>query len=394
MKKVILSLGIALAGLTACKTNVEHQKSAAAEAAFVSKANKKYHKPKKKTEGEQEPETDLSTDVGFFKAILKELGIRETPEKIKFLADWKQRVGGKAKNNPLHTSEHIPGTKDSKYNTQGVRNYPNLRTALDATVAMLRMDHFKEVLALLKKDDVTADKFAHTQTFQKWGVGVDEQIQTAYNKIDFGTDKKLSYDVFKKAYTGYMNLKAAGKVTAKKDMLTVVDFSKPSSQKRLWVIDLNNNKVVFNDLVAHGEGSGGAMATQFSNKNESHQSSLGFYVTKDTYVGKHGRSLRIDGMDQGFNNSAFARAVVVHSAKYVSAARAAAGSIGRSWGCPAVSEKIAQPMIDAIKGGTVLFVYAPINNYLKNSTWLNKKLDENKIAMNAPVQGNNAVAYG
>jgi hypothetical protein len=181
-------------------------------------------------------------------------------------------------------------------------------------------------------------------------------------------------------------------VPAKKDILTVVDFSKPSSQKRLWVIDLNNNKVVFNDLVAHGQGSGGSMATEFSDINDSHQSSLGFYVTKDTYVGKHGRSLRLDGMDQGFNTSALARAIVVHAAKYVNAARAAAGSIGRSWGCPAVPEQIAQPLINTIQGGTVLFVYAPLTNYLKGSTWLNKKLDEKKLAMNAPVQGS-SVAY-
>lgn len=232
-------------------------------------------------------------------------------------------------------------------------------------------------------DSSTANNTPKNNTLRS----VDEQIRAVYNKIAF-KGAKLNFDVFKKAYTGYANLKSAGKVNSNKDILTVADFSKRSSEKRLWVIDLNKNKVLFHDYVAHGQGSGGAMATKFSNTNNSHQSSLGFYVTGNTYVGKHGRSLKMHGMDHGFNHSALARAVVIHAAKYVSAARAATGSIGRSWGCPAVSEKIAQPMISAIKGGTVLFVYAPQANYLKKSTWLNKKLDQKQLALNAPVKGN------
>lgn len=391
MRKVIVTLGMGIAGLTACKTNIETAKSAAAEKAYTAKANKKYHK--KNTEGaESGSEIDINTDLGFYRALLRDLDIRETPEKIKFLHAWKQHEDSTAQNNPFNATAHIPGTKDSNYNTGGVRNYPNRKTGLDATVAMLRSGHFKEILSFLKKDNVTANEITHAKALKNWGTGLEELVQSAYNRINFNTAAKLSYDVFKKAYTGYMNLKAAGKVHAKKDILTVVDFSQRSSEKRLWVIDLNNNKIVFNDLVAHGQGSGDAMATQFSNTNDSHQSSLGFYVTDDTYIGKHGRSLRMNGMDEGFNHSARTRAVVVHGAKYVNAARAASGSIGRSWGCPAVSDELAQPLINTIEGGTVLFVYAPQDDYLKHSTWLNKKLDEGKLAMHAPAQGS-SVAY-
>lgn len=199
VRRAILGLSIALAGLTACKTNIQQKKSAAADTAFVAKAHKKYHiavKPKPKSEGpgsktgpglkakvkdvakavakaeaKVEQEIDISTDLGFYKAILKELGVRETKEKIKFLMAWRQGEGGKAKNNPFNTSKHIPGTKDSKYNSHGVRNYPNRKIGLDATVATLRLGHYKEILALLKKDDVTAHQLAHTKALKKWGTG-------------------------------------------------------------------------------------------------------------------------------------------------------------------------------------------------------------------------------
>ena len=172
MKKIIMSLGIALAGLTAFKTTVQHQKSMAAEEAFVAKANKKYHKVKKISgEDDSEEEIDISTDLGFYKAILKELGVNETAEKIKFLMAWRQGEGGKAKNNPFNTSKHIPGTVDSKYNSHGVRNYPNRKTGLDATVATLRLSHYKEIVDLLKKDTVTAYELARTAALKKWGTG-------------------------------------------------------------------------------------------------------------------------------------------------------------------------------------------------------------------------------
>jgi hypothetical protein len=195
-------------------------------------------------------------------------------------------------------------------------------------------------------------------------------VAALYNQINFGNNK-ISFEAFSSAYKGYTNLKKAGKLSEGKDIITVADFSLASNQNRLWVIDLAKKTVLFNTYVAHGSGSGNAYATAFSNNDQSHQSSLGFYVTGSTYCGKHGCSLRIAGMDQGFNDKAEARSVVMHSAAYVSASRAKTGSIGRSWGCPAVSPELAQPIINTIKDGTCLFIYAPQQKYLQSSQWLN-----------------------
>jgi hypothetical protein len=168
-RRAIATLGVVLAGLTTYKANVQLNKSAAAEAAYVAKM-KKHHKVKSVAD-EDEEEYDLSTDLGFYKALLKELGVNETAEKIKFLMAWRQGEGGEARNNPFNTSKHIPGTVDSKYNSHGVRNYPNRKTGLDATVATLRLDHYKELINLLKKDTVTALELASSAALKKWGTG-------------------------------------------------------------------------------------------------------------------------------------------------------------------------------------------------------------------------------
>ena len=145
----------------------------------------------------------------------------------------------------------------------------------------------------------------------------------------------LNSNVFQKALTGYFNLKIANKLPQNSSVITVVDFSKSSHEKRMWIIDLLNKQLLLHTWVAHGQGSGNDMATDFSNDNESHQSSLGFYLTDDIYIGKHGRSLRLDGMDEGFNSNARARDIVVHAADYVcQGAINQMGRIGRSFGCP------------------------------------------------------------
>jgi len=205
----------------------------------------------------------------------------------------------------------------------------------------------------------------------------DQYITSVYNQINFGNGEKLSADLFNKAMHGYLNLQAAGKLSNDKQILSIADFTKSSATDRLWVIDLKAKKVLFHTLVAHGAGSGMEYATAFSNDNNSHQSSLGFYVTADTYIGEHGNSLRLRGMDNGFNSAAYDRGVVVHAAEYVNSALAAGSQrIGRSWGCPAVNPKLAQPIINTIKGGTCLFVYYPQKQYLASSVWLNKKVSE------------------
>ncbi len=153
--------------------------------------------------------------------------------------------------------------------------------------------------------------------------------------------------------------------------LTICDFSKSSNTKRLWVIDTDKKEILFNSLVAHGMGTGEEFAEKFSNTDSSHQSSLGFYVTETTYNGNNGYSLRLLGMDKGFNDAALSRAIVMHGADYVSENFAKQHKrIGRSWGCPAVPRDLAEPIINTIKAQNVLFIYYPDEQYLASSEWL------------------------
>ena len=153
--------------------------------------------------------------------------------------------------------------------------------------------------------------------------------------------------------------------------LTVIDYSKPSTERRLWVFDLKSRELLYEELVAHGQGSGANMATQFSNEADTHQTSLGLFVTDTTYVGKNGYSLRLDGLDKGINDRARDRAIVMHGAPYVSETFAKAnGRLGRSWGCPAISADVARQMIDRVKGGGLVFAYYPDADFLKSSRYL------------------------
>ena len=138
----------------------------------------------------------------------------------------------------------------------------------------------------------------------------------------------------------------------------------------MFVIDLDHYKVLFNTLVSHGMNTGTQMATSFSNENETHKSSPGFYITRETYSGKHGLSLRLDGQERGINDHALDRGIVVHGAEYVNDNIAnSRGWIGRSHGCPAVPPQLSTPIINTIKGGTCLFIYHP--SYVEKSTILN-----------------------
>ena len=192
-----------------------------------------------------------------------------------------------------------------------------------------------------------------------------------YNSILFDEENKLNFDVFTKAVVGFNNLKKAGKLDENAYLLTVCDFSLSSNKKRLWVIDMNERKVLFNSLVAHGKNTGEEFATNFSNIESSYQSSMGFYITEATYDGSNGYSLKLLGMDPGFNDAALQRAIVMHGADYVSEEFAAAHKrIGRSWGCPAVPRNLAEPIINTIKDKNVLFIYYPDERYLSSSEWL------------------------
>jgi hypothetical protein len=183
--------------------------------------------------------------------------------------------------------------------------------------------------------------------------------------------KGLSSVAFENAVKGYQYLKTKGKIY-NDNVLSIVDFTRPSTEKRLFIIDIKNCKVLFNTYVAHGQNSGREYANQFSNRPESFQSSLGFYVTSDTYIGKNGFSMHLNGQEKGINDEANERAIVMHGAPYVSEDFIRShGYLGRSWGCPAVPEKLNKSIIEKIKNGSCLFIYGNDNRYLNYSRILN-----------------------
>ena len=157
----------------------------------------------------------------------------------------------------------------------------------------------------------------------------------------------------------------------KRELLTVIDYSLPSTQPRLWVFNVNSKQLLFNELVAHGKNSGGYLTQFFSNRPGSLATSLGLFVTDSPYIGSNGYSLRLRGLDKGFNDRAWERAIVMHGASYVSSVTARAlGRLGRSWGCPAVRPQVARKMIDTLKGGSPIFAYYPDSQWLGSSVYL------------------------
>lgn len=180
----------------------------------------------------------------------------------------------------------------------------------------------------------------------------------------------LSRDVMQMAYKGHQYLREQGSLR-NSDILAIVDFSQSSKQKRFYIVDTRNYKVLMNTFVAHGKNSGLNRAERFSNIPESLQSSLGFYVTKNTYFGKHGLSLRLAGMEKGFNDNAEARAIVMHGAEYIGPHRVNSSYMGRSFGCPAVPQAQSKEAINILKEGTCLFIYHPTQQYLRGSKILN-----------------------
>ena len=194
----------------------------------------------------------------------------------------------------------------------------------------------------------------------------EEKTELLYNEIEAGQYTLPNMETFIKAYEGYSALENQGKV--KNNILTIVDFSFSSTKERMWVIDMENKKVVLQTLVSHGMNSGTEYAKSFSNQNESFKSSLGFFITGETYNGKHGISLKLDGQEYGLNDNARERAVVVHGADYVSKKLAnRQGYIGRSQGCPAVAPAVAKKLINTIKNKSVLFIYHPTRMYVNKS---------------------------
>ena len=180
----------------------------------------------------------------------------------------------------------------------------------------------------------------------------------------------LSKSAVEYAVKGYQKLVDSGLVKNPR-YLTLVDLSQSSRNKRFYILDMKNEQLAWNTYVAHGRNSGVDMAENFSNNFNSNESSLGFYLTETTYSGKHGLSLRMNGLEKGFNDHAEARGVVVHGAPYVNASRSNSDYMGRSQGCPALPENEYAQVINIIKEGSVLFVYHPTEDYLQSSTLLN-----------------------
>ena len=177
----------------------------------------------------------------------------------------------------------------------------------------------------------------------------------------------LSPRAIEAALLALTRLEASG-ARVRSDVLAVIDYTKPSNERRFWVFDLIHQRVLFQELAAHGRNSGDQMAVQFSNAPNSLMSNIGALLTGDTYIGKHGLSLRLQGLETGINDNCLARAIVIHGARYVneSAARAR-GSIGRSWGCPAVRTSVSRKLIEALRGGALVLAYYPDPSWLRNS---------------------------
>jgi hypothetical protein len=198
-----------------------------------------------------------------------------------------------------------------------------------------------------------------------------DSLQQALARLAPGADPKVIGLAVKAADC------AVGQGMAPADRLAVIDYSLPSTRPRLWVFDLARRRLLFKELVAHGSNSGDNLATHFSNAMDSRASSLGLFRTMDTYAGKNGYSLRMDGLEPGVNDRALERAIVIHGAPYVNARVARAkGRLGRSWGCPAVRTAVAHKLIDAMKGGQMVFSYYPDQRWLGSSPYLKCSLQQ------------------
>ncbi|MDQ2771700.1 MAG: murein L,D-transpeptidase catalytic domain family protein [Bacteroidota bacterium] len=213
----------------------------------------------------------------------------------------------------------------------------------------------------------------------------EQQAALLFGRLGLGATG-LSWEVFREGLLGYYNVRAASARASAPTVLTLVDFSRPSQQKRLWVIDVRAARLLFHTLVAHGKASGGDRPVAFSNQEGSEMSSLGFYRTaRATYVGKHGESLKLIGLDPGFNTNAESRAVVLHGAPYVCEEFVKAhGRLGRSQGCPALPVDVAPAIVRAIKGGSVLYLHGPAEAGY-HSRWLS--LDAATAALGATGGG-------
>jgi hypothetical protein len=210
--------------------------------------------------------------------------------------------------------------------------------------------------------------FAHAYKDQKRLYFFDEYANRIYKMLG---EAELSPETFRSALKGYFNLQE--KKMLDNNMLTIVDYSKSCNQKRFFVIDLAQKKVLYKSLVAHGRNSGATFARDFSNQHASMKSSLGFFVTGETFNGQHGNSLRLDGVEANINDNARDRGIIIHAADYVSEGFVKKyGRLGRSLGCPALPNHLNDSIINKIKDKSCVFVYYPDHTYLRKSSIINQ----------------------
>lgn len=209
---------------------------------------------------------------------------------------------------------------------------------------------------------------------------LENYIAQGYSSLQPLDGSRPPYDIYQRGMIGYLNLKAEGK-KINNEKLTLIDFRISSNKKRMWIIDLKSNKVLYHRLVSHGKNTGEEYAKVFSNIKNSNTSSLGFYLTGENYFGKHGLSLRLDGVEAGFNDKARDRAIVMHGAHYVNNEYIKVnGRLGRSFGCPAISLHKSKEIIKGLSGQSVLFIYHPSEHYELNSKYNNRVKAEEYIA--------------
>ena len=195
----------------------------------------------------------------------------------------------------------------------------------------------------------------------------ENKIYNLYREAEL--EPQLPFALFRSAMIGFYNMEELNFF----DIITIIDYSKPSTAKRFYVIDLEKKKLLYKSCVAHGKNSGEDLARDFSNVQDSKKSSLGFFLTAETYQGKNGYSLRLDGIEKGINHNARKRAIVIHGADYVSNTFIQReGRLGRSWGCPALPGEKSEEIINAISGGRGLFIYGNDEYYRNHSKYIPK----------------------
>lgn len=250
-----------------------------------------------------------------------------------------------------------------------MKNYPLKKVYLLFTSILLFILHIPISFARSISSDPAGSPGSAGPVSMKsaWSVSSSQNLYDSLRLNVLGLSK-MAYDL---ALSGMEKLMESGKIV-EDGLISIIDFSRPSTQKRLFVIDIENRELLFNTYVAHGQGSGQLFASKFSNKPSSMQSSLGFYETSGTYTGKHGYSLKLEGLEKGINHLAEERAIVMHAAPYVSENYIRnMGFLGRSQGCPAIPENVSKSIIQKIKNGSCLFIFGPDRQYLSASQVLN-----------------------